>query len=363
MTDPAKPKQQPKPAEKKNVYWGIIPKDEFPKFMERLKEALGKTDNKKGDKKSFEFEVRGSKEDLNGLALEIFSFDKTRCGEFLDVTQEHIKNALYCASLNLEVNKPEDAKVLEGSFATLKNLFDNSPFVKDKFDLHLRTKDKQVSFDVVAKDGKLVGALMDLGIDFSEYHKFNFALKSGINLAEIFDPKADQIANLIKICSVIFSIKSETENVKYLAGALSEALKDIKLNDEQLQPKFNKFVGFINFINSFIGFKCNMEYDAKVLAGEGAKEAEKASGGADGLKARVAGSQQMAMGMGQMLIGMLTTFGIIDAAKVLNLDSISISIGVPKYQNGYAISIKVPGLTQVFGQMLTAPQPGQPPKK
>ena len=203
---------------------------------------------------------------------------------------------------------------------------------------------------------------MDLGIDFSEYHKFNFALKSGINLAEIFDPNADQTANLIKICSVIFSIKSETDNVKYLAGALSEALKDIKLNDEKLQQKFNKFVGFINFINSFIGFKCNMEYDAKVLAGEGAKEAEKATGGADGLKAKVAGTQAMVMGMGgQVVIPMINNFGI--PVKVLNLDSISISIGVPKYQNGYAISIKVPGLTQVFGQMLTAPQPGQPPKK
>lgn len=36
-----------------------------------------------------------------------------------------------------------------------------------------------------------------------------------------------------------------------------------------------KLFGYLNFINSFIGAKLKLEYDAKVLAGEGAKEAEK----------------------------------------------------------------------------------------
>ena len=52
--------QQKKPEEEKSKYYfKIIPKEEFPKFMERLQEALKKTDNKKGDKKCIEFEFRG----------------------------------------------------------------------------------------------------------------------------------------------------------------------------------------------------------------------------------------------------------------------------------------------------------------
>ena len=357
MTEPAKDKKK---EEKKKYYFGIVPKEEFPKFMERLNAELKKTENKKGDKKAFEFEVRGTKEDLNGLSLEIFSFDKTKYNDFLDANEEHIKSALYCASLNLEVKEEADAAILKQSFALLKQMFDANPFVKDKFQLFYRNKGKQVSFDICAKDGKLVQALMDLGIDLAEYHKFNFALKSGINLAEIFDPTADQTANFIKICSVIFSIKSETDNVKYLAGALSEALKDLKLEDPKKQAKFNKCVGFLNFINSFVGLKCKLEYDAKVMAGEGAKEAEKATGGADGLKMKITGTQQMAMGFCQsMLIPMITSFGMIDTVKKLNLDSISISLGVPKYQNGYAISLKIPGLSEVFGKMAAAPAPGK----
>ena len=358
MTEQPKPKPE---EEKSKYYFKIIPKEEFPKFMERLKIALDKKDNKKGDKKSIEFEVRGSKEELNGLALEIFTFDKTRYAEFLDTTQDYIKNALYCVSLNLNVKEEADVTKLEGSYQLLNGMFSASPALKDKYELKFRHKGKQVSFDVIAKDGKLIQALMGLGINLSEYHKFNFALKSGINLAEILNPAADQTANLVKICSLLFSIKSETENVRYLSGALAEALKDVKLNDEKIQAKFNKVVGYLNFINSFIGAKLKLEYDAKVLAGEGAKEAEKKAGGSEDLKTKISGAQMMAMEMGQQMVApMIESFGMTDTVKVLDLDSISISIGVPQYENGYAISIKIPGLSQVLGGMLDAP--AQPPK-
>ena len=96
----------------------------------------------------------------------------------------------------------------------------------------------------------------------------------------------------------------------------------------------------------------DIEYDANVLAGEGAKEAEKQTGGAEGLKAKITQGQQTAMGMGQMIIPMLTQFVMPDTVKAIDLDCISISLGVPKYKTGYAISIKLPGLSKVFGDML-----------
>ena len=326
-----------KKEEKPGYYFKIIPKEEFPNFMNRLKEALKKEDNKKGDKKCVEFTLTGSKEDLQGCAFEIFSFDKTRCAEFLDVTQEHIKNGLYCASLNINVKDEKECEKLKMVFEQFKPMLEGIPHVKDKIDFSFRSKE----------------AILDLGISFSDYHKFNFALKSGVNLAEIFDPNADPAANLVKVCSLIFSIKSESENVRYLCAALGEALKDVKLNDEEIQKKFDKVVGYINFINSFIGCKLKLEYDANVLAGEGAKEAEKMSGGSEGLKNKVAGYQQMAMGFVQgMIVPLINQLGMVDTAKVLDLDYISISLGVPKYENGYAISLKLPGLTKVLEKVL-----------
>ena len=359
----AKTVQQQKQGEKSNYYFKIIPKEEFPKFMERLKAALAKTENKKGEKKSIDFEIRGSKEDLNGPGLEIYSFDKTNCADFMDVEQEHIKSALYCASLTVNVKKEEDALMLNMAYQQFKPMIECIPILQGKYALFFRNKGTRCSFDIVAKEGKLVKSLIDLGINPSEYHKFNFALKSGIDLGELFDEKADQTKNLAKICSVIFSIKSETDNVKYLSGALAEALKDVKLTDEKIQKKFNKCVGYLNFINSFICANLKLEYDANALAGEGVKEAEKMSGGPEGLKARITGTQQMAMGVSQQILAMAAGMGYADLAKTIDLDTISISLGVPKYQHGYAISLKIPGISKVIEGILDNAQKQEQPKQ
>jgi hypothetical protein len=339
-----------KKEDKPGYYFKIIPKEEFPKFMDRLKEALKKEENKKGDKKCVEFTLTGSKEDLQGCAFEIFSFDKTRCAEFLDVTQEQIKNGLYCASLNINVQKEEDCEKLKMVFEQFKPILSNIPHVQGKIDFSFRSKGKQCSFDAIGHDGKLVQAILDLGISFSDYHKFNFALKSGVNFAELFDENVDPVTKLVKICSIIFSIKSESENVRYLCTALGEALKDVKLNDEKIQKKFDKVVGYINFINSFIGCKVKLEYDANVLAGEGVKEAEKVSGGSEGLKNKIGEFKKNFVD--GMIVPMITGSGMADTIKSLDLNSISISVGVPKYENGYAISLKLPGLSKLIEELL-----------
>lgn len=69
----------------------------------------------------------------------------------------------------------------------------------------------------------------------------------------------------------------------------------------------------------------------------------------------------MALGIGQsMVASMMDGFGMTDIIKELDFYSISLSIGVPIYQNGYAISIKIPGFSQVLGRMLDVQaQPGK----
>ena len=61
----------------------------------------------------------------------------------------------------------------------------------------------------------------------------------------------------------------------------------------------------------------------------------------------------MAIGIGQSMVApMIAGFGMTGTVKVLDFYSISLSIGVTTYQNGYAISIKIPGFSQVLGWML-----------
>ena len=50
-------KHKSKPKEEKKYYFKMIPKEEFPKFIERLEDSLEKIDSKKEDKKLYEFEI------------------------------------------------------------------------------------------------------------------------------------------------------------------------------------------------------------------------------------------------------------------------------------------------------------------
>ena len=107
--------------EKDGYYSKIIQKDEFPKFIERLKSALEKVDNKKGDKKYFELEIWGTKEEVNGHRLQIFTFDECKYGEFIEVEQDYIKNALYCISLNLTTKEESGVEIIKNFLTKLLN--------------------------------------------------------------------------------------------------------------------------------------------------------------------------------------------------------------------------------------------------
>ena len=325
-------------------YFKIIPKEEFPKFIERLKISLSKIENKKGEKKPFELEIRGAKEEFKGISLEISTFNKTNIPEFLNIEQEYIKKSLYYFSLNINAKEESDSKKFENFFPMLKKFIDYFHFFGEKYEIHFHSVGKQISFYIVANEGKLVKALMDLGIDFTEYHKFNFALKSRITLEEYFNPNINLDSFYLKLYSLLLTIKSDNENIKYLCGALFEALKEIKLDDERIQKKLNKFYVFLSLINSFIGAKIKFEYDAHVLAEENEKknDAKNSSGGIELIIAITR----------SIIIPMIKYFGLVDVFRATVFDSIYITLGIPKYQNGYKISIKLPGITNVIDNLM-----------
>ena len=341
-----------KKKEKEVYYFQIIPKEEFPKFIERFKDALEKVENKKGDKKYFEFEIRGTKEEQSGLTLEIFSFDENKYEEFIDEDLEYIKNSLCCISLNLTTKEESGVEKLKELFNNFKPMFEAIPFLKNKVEFLFRNKDNQVFFDLVVKEGKLIKALLDLGIDLNEYHKFNIALITGFNIYDLlYGEEPDLI--LIEIFSLIFYIRAETDNCRYLLIALSEALKDVKISDEKIQKKFDKFINFLRFINSFVRNKFKIEYDAKTLAGKEIKNGGINDGDEKKHKENFIGYRKIFFGMFQTMgIPMLQSFNLTDAIKSTDLDNISISLTVPKYKNGLALSLKIPELSKTLDELI-----------
>ena len=346
----------PKKEDKPKYYFGCVPKEELTPFMERLKKALTEG-QKSGDKKNLNIEIRGSNEEPKGISLEVFTLDKTKFGEFFDPNADHTKKALVVTTVNFEVKEEKDVETTKTAFEQVKPIILGLPFVKDKkdkFELHFRNNGTKIAVDFISVEGKLIQPLLDLGVDLYEYNKFYFGLKTGADLGKIYTEGGNPSDELIsEIFNVLLKIDSSGENVKYLSTALIAAFKDVKLTDEKKQKKLQKFLGFLNLVNVFIGAKLKFEYDAKVLKGAGDKAVEKLPGGQEGFKKQLSGYHDMAKNAGtQMAKPAIEGMGFSGALKVLNLDSLSVAAGVPKYSNGLALVLRIPGLTKVVEEIL-----------
>ena len=332
--------------EKEEYYFKIIPKEEFPKFIERFKQALDKKEFKKGDHKSFELEIRGTNEELNGPSIKLSTFDKTKFNEFLDLKQEYMKNSLFCISLNLNAKNEDSFAEINVFYLIFKPIFENiQALKKENAEVHLRKNGINFSFEIIFKEGILLKALMDLGLDFTEYHKFDFDLKSGLDIEEFFNLSSDPKSIFLKIFTILLSIKSDNENIKYLCGALIKALKDVKLDDKAMEEKLNKFFGYLYFINSFIGTKLKLEYDARVFSRKVSKHDKQ-------FQEKIFSLQSIAVGSIKILIPFIISFGLMDSVKAINIDCISLSLSFPKYKNGYNLLIKIPGLTKILNSFI-----------
>ena len=311
-------------------------KNSFISLIQILQTSLAQIFNKNGKKITFECEIRGTKEDLNGASLEISIFDKTKCTEFMDINLDHNNKDVYFATLNLEVKEenfiPKIKELFNCLFDFIKDSFDKNSF---PFELKFRNNSKQLFIYIVCNDEELAKVLLDLGNNIYEYFKFNLALKSEINLNEVDNDEID----VSKICAFLFSVKTETNNVKYLLEAICKTLKDVKIGNIKI---FDKLLGYLDLVNLSLGAKIKLEYDSKVLVEEYVKK----RGGRERVKISDVNYVNYAMLVLPILNGLVKSenFNIFDA---INCDVARIILGDQRYQNWYELSIKIPGLTNI----------------
>ena len=347
MTEAAK-----KAEEKPKCYFGIIPKEELPAFFERFKKALAEG-KKLGDKKSFELELRGSKEDPKGVAIEIFTFDKTKYAQYFDNNIEYIKKSLDMGTITFEVKEEKDVETIKEAFKKLKPMIMELPGVKDKpgkYEFYFRNNGTKCYLDVATLEGKIIKPLLDLGISFSDFHDFAFALKTAADIGKLYDAGNDVPDDLLmELFNLLISIKSSGTDFIYITKALNAALKDVKLNNEKLQKKLDKIRAFLDFSTTFVSGTIKFEYDCGVFK-KGKTDEKKLP---EDFKKQLSGNLEQAKTVGtSVLKPTVEQFGFLDALKALKVDNISIVAGFPKYENGYAITLNLPGLTHVLEELL-----------
>ena len=315
----------------------LKPEENFLAFIEKFKAQL-KNEKKIGDKNEIDIEIRGTTEESKGVSIDLFTIDQKLFKEYFGQRGEHLQSALFAFTLNLELKNEEDLNSVMKDFETLKNIAIEMPIYKknsDKYDIIFRNNGKKFAIDFISRQGKMLQLLLELYINLSEYFKFHFNIKTEIDFNHLFKNSSDDYIS--KLLNIFISTKLSGKNLKYLLKSTVSALKTLKLKNEGFK---NKLIQLIYLITFLIGINLKLEYD---IANIEYKD--------DSINI-VKGYINMASSLSQNLIRpFINGTGLSKLITLINLDSFSFSFGIPKYENGLTIVIKLPGISQYFDDL------------
>jgi len=346
-----------KAADKKDFYFGIVPKEAIKPFFEDVKKNLAEIP-KEGEKKNFKFEITGTKEEPKGISSETFSVTKENYANFFDDSKDYMKDIASVCSISISANDEASVAVLEGLFNQFKPVIDEIPQVKKKISegkvaYFYRAAGTKLFIDVVTKEGKIINPLLDMNIDFKEFQTFKASFKTDFVPSDFFNCSIEQIAE--KFLKLVLCIEGETTNGKYLALSILKALEKVKLPNEKFQKKLQKAVTFLHFIVAFVQANFLLEFAPKEVSQNILTNALKEIFQTEDVNAQFEGMKVMAEQLGgQMIKPTLENMQMLDAAKAANIDEISLAWATPKYQGGIAHVVKLPGVTIMINEKFLA---------
>jgi hypothetical protein len=340
------PKEAPK-EEAPKVYLGFLPKEEIGKCIENFKKALADGE-KAGDKKGFELEIKGTNEEPKGVSFETYSITKDNYKNFVDESKDYMAKALSVFTVSINAKDEAGVKILEELFTKFVEPFVGElKFVKkhpENYEVKLRTSGLKVSVDFLSVKGEFLQPLLDLNLNVSEFHNFKASFKSEFVPEQFFTLPSEELA--LKVLQLILSVKGESTNARYILTALIKALKQVKLANAKFQTKLEKHVEKLSALNAFVSFAFNFEFDSKELCGAGlaASKVKKFD-----INAMLEYARMYITGtIESKVVPKLKELALFDTAKATDIDEVAISLVFPKYGNGIAHVIKLPGFSKAF---------------
>ena len=339
------PKEAPK-EEAPKVYLGFLPKEEIGKCIENFKKALAEGE-KAGDKKGFELEIKGTNEEPKGVSFETYSITKDNYKNFVDESKDYMTKALSVFTVSINAKDEAGVKILEELFTKFVPFVKELKFVQkhpENYEVKLRISGLKVSVDFLSVKGEFLQPLLDLGLNVSDFHNFKASFKSEFVPDQFFTLPSEELA--LKVLQLILSVKGESTNARYILTALIKALKQVKLANAKFQTKLEKHVEKLSALNAFVSFAFNFEFDSKELCGAGlaASKVKKFD-----INAMLEYARMYITGtIESKVVPKLKELALFDTAKATDIDEVAISLVFPKYGNGIAHVIKLPGFSKAF---------------
>ena len=197
----------------------------------------------------------------------------------------------------------------------------------------MKNNGKKIAINIISRQGKILQLLLELCINLSEYIKFYLKIKTEIDFYHLLGNSSNDYKS--NIFNAFFNIKLSGENLKYLLNSIITVLNCIKFRNKEDKTKL---INLINLIIYFIGINFKVEYDIDFIKYHN-KDCETAI--------------EIYISLARIFIEYYSRLcientGLKNLVKVINLDYLSFSFGISKYENGLAIEFKLPGITRYF---------------
>ncbi len=140
-----------------------------------------------------------------------------------------------------------------------------------------------------------------------------------------------------KLFNVLVNTKLSGVDLKYLIKSIVTALKDLKNKGLIRERDITKLKTLIDFCMIFSGIKLKVDYDVGFFKSN-----------QDLLRALLGLKSMGENIIENMFKPAVIGIGFNDLFTSINFDCLSLSLGIPKYENGLSLVFKMPGLNQYF---------------
>ena len=152
---------------------------------------------------------------------------------------------------------------------------------------------------------------------------------------------------MLQLFNFYIYIKCSSFGIKYIILSLIKSLKEVKLKNTIYQINLEKIIDFLNLLNTFISLGIKTKFEPKDLCKSFLHSIKSVD-----LNKKFSKDKEKSKSVSNSVIDFLQSIRITNILKNLLFDEMSISLGFPKYENGWAFTAKFLELDKLLNNMI-----------
>ena len=206
------------------------------KINKTYNELLHKINHDNKIEKELEIEIKCPEKEINGISIELSTFDKNKFYEFFNKDIDYLKNSTIFFSIDFELKDEKNLQLVKFVYESIKTYFKTNSSLKN-LEILFRKNGKKIIYDVFSNSPQ------DILNNIGALKLFHLIFKSKFNFDE--DKYREESNLFFDLFTIFFSLKLKYDSI----FILSLVLESMKLMINYLENDLKEKVG--NYLNIF----------------------------------------------------------------------------------------------------------------